>query len=371
MPIRPQSLLFEITARCNLNCLYCYNVWKDDCGYPCGDCSAELDTASIKRLLAKAVRESGVSQVTITGGEPFLRGDLIEIVGYLAKMGLAVGLIANGTAGGEQMYRDAVKAGAGIVEIPLLSSERAIHNSMTRGTAFDLATERLVDVKSAGGRACAVIVLTKMNMHDVRETIAMAAVLGADSVMINRFNVGGEGRRHVDELLPSPGELTAALLRAEAAAEEWQMPIFSSVPVQPCLVDLSQFKRMRFGTCPACTEKGYYTIDPLGNLRPCNHSPTILGNLFESDFQALAENVAAAAYRAARPAFCSDCAIAADCQGGCKAAAEACGGCARGEEPFLARNRASVRRKREEGHEGTKGAKVTKNTQTRSEEWAS
>ena len=344
--IHPQSLLFEITPRCNLNCLYCYNVWKDGCSYPGG----ELDTSAVKLLLAKAVRESGVRQVTITGGEPFLRDDLVEVVAFLASLGVAVGLIANGTAGGEQAYREAVRAGAGIVEIPLHASERAIHNAMTRGVAFDLATERLVDVKSAGGRTCAVIVLTRMNMGDVRETIKMAAVLGADSVMINRFNVGGEGRKHVDELLPSPAELEAALLEAEAEAVEWKMPIFSSVPVQPCLVDQSRFKTMRFGNCPACTDRGYYTIDPVGNLRPCNHSPTILGNLLEDDFQSIAGNGRASAYRAQRPAICGDCAIVDDCQGGCKAAAEACTGCAGGEDPFLARNKEKMQPKSRRVH---------------------
>ncbi|NQT20184.1 MAG: radical SAM protein, partial [Planctomycetes bacterium] len=247
--IHPQSLLFEITPRCNLDCRYCYNVWKDDCGYPVG----ELETDDIKRLLAKAIAESGVKQITITGGEPFLRDDLVEIIKFLSDMDIAVGLIANGAAGGEAEYQEAVRAGAGIVELPLQSSERDIHNRMVRGDAFDRATERLVDVKAAGGRTCAVIVLTKMNMHDVRETIKMAAALGADSVMINRFNVGGEGRNHVDELLPAPAELADALAEAEEAGKEWKLPVFSSVPVQPCLVDHDEFETMHFGNCPACT----------------------------------------------------------------------------------------------------------------------
>ena len=332
--IRPQSLLFEITPRCNLNCRYCYNVWKDDCGYPVG----ELDTKDVKRLLRKAVDESGVSQVTITGGEPFLREDLVEIIRFLSDMDIAVGLIANGAAGDESTYREAVRAGAGIVELPLQSSERDIHNRMVRGDAFDRATERLVDVKAAGGSTCAVIVLTRMNIHDVRETIKMAAVLGADSVMINRFNVGGEGRNHIDELLPTPDELADALLEAEAAGDEWKLPVFSSVPVQPCLVDHTKFKNMPFGHCPACTDKGYYTIGPLGNLRPCNHSPTILGNLFDNDFQTLAGNGRAAAFRTAVPGFCTDCVVADECRGGCKAAGEACTGCTSSEDPFLARH---------------------------------
>ncbi len=39
---------------------------------------------------------------------------------------------------------------------------------------------------------------------------------------------------------------------------------------------------------------------------------------------------------AARPAFCSGCALEDECLGGCKAAAEACTGCVSEMDPFLA-----------------------------------
>ncbi|HUU21017.1 MAG TPA: SPASM domain-containing protein, partial [Phycisphaerae bacterium] len=73
-----------------------------------------------------------------------------------------------------------------------------------------------------------------------------------------------------------------------------------------------------------------------GNVRPCNHSPTILGNIREMPFAEMARGEAMAAFMNARPAFCAGCGLETTCQGGCKAAAEACGGSASAMDPFLA-----------------------------------
>ncbi len=51
---RPRTVLFEVTQRCNLDCMYCYNVWKGDAQYPAG----ELPTEETRALLRKVLRET-------------------------------------------------------------------------------------------------------------------------------------------------------------------------------------------------------------------------------------------------------------------------------------------------------------------------
>ena len=60
------------------------------------------------------------------------------------------------------------------------------------------------------------------------------------------------------------------------------------------------------------------------------------GNIRETSFAAMAASEAMAAFVAARPAFCTGCALETECLGGCKAAAEACTGCVSAMDPFLA-----------------------------------
>lgn len=141
------------------------------------------------------------------------------------------------------------------------------------------------------------------------------------------------------------GKTTIALnllAAADEAAGDLGIPIACSIPIQPCLVDTSRFRRLTFGFCAAGTPRAYYTLDPLGNLRPCNHTSTILGNLLEEPFADLTGPERLAAFVDATPPFCAPCLLRATCQGGCKAAAQACYGSLTAEEPFLARHRASA-----------------------------
>ncbi len=78
---RLQSLIFEVTQRCNHACLHCYNVWQGENSYPRG----ELDTARTIDLLAKALDETICHHVTLTGGEPLLRKDLPVILEFLQE----------------------------------------------------------------------------------------------------------------------------------------------------------------------------------------------------------------------------------------------------------------------------------------------
>lgn len=102
----------------------------------------------------------------------------------------------------------------------------------------------------------------------------------------------------------------------------------------PCLFDTAKYKRLTFGFCAAGTERAYYTLDPAGNLRPCNHSPAILGNIRRTSFREMHESAAMREFVCARPAFCAGCKLETQCLGGCKAAAEAVCGSAWGMDPF-------------------------------------
>ena len=78
----------------------------------------------------------------------------------------------------------------------------------------------------------------------------------------------------------------------------------------PCLFDHARYGHLSFGFCAAGTERAYYTLDPLGNLRPCNQSPLILGNMVgqlselppRRSFRAMAGSRAMKDFMTARPA---------------------------------------------------------------------
>ncbi|MFA5114475.1 MAG: radical SAM protein [Candidatus Omnitrophota bacterium] len=88
---RPLSFSLEFTTRCNNNCRHCYN------GLAADDKSAiekELPLEKIKNIVDEAV-SLGVLWCLITGGEPLLRRDFLEVYLYLKRKGLLVSVFTN------------------------------------------------------------------------------------------------------------------------------------------------------------------------------------------------------------------------------------------------------------------------------------
>jgi len=333
---RLPTLIVEVTQACNHACPHCYNYWQHPHCHP----APKREVPDLRPLLNLVLDQVNCSHVTLTGGEPLMREDLPEVVSFLHARHVDVTLITNGRLLNDQLAADLIGRGVGLFELPLLSWRRAIHDRLSGAAgAFDASVAALAHVRFHRGRAIAVFVITRQNVSDLYDTIQLACGFGAQGVMLNRFNPGGRGVAHMDELMPTVAELKLALDAAESAAQAFQMPVSCSIPIQPCLIDASQYRHLSFGFCAAGSDRAYYTLDAWGNVRPCNHTPTILGNAWKHRFADLMDSPRLHDFVAAIPPLCADCQLRSQCQGGCKAAAEVCFGQLTAEEPFLQRNR--------------------------------
>ncbi len=341
LPWSHESLLYEVTARCNLKCLHCYNVWKDGVDYS----EQELTTAESVRLIKKAIKQSRCTQFTITGGEPTLRDDLEELVSAAAKSCEHVTIITNGTNLPEERIKSLIEAGVTLFELPLNSADRAMHNKMAGDIdCFDKVTKAAADIRFHGSELAFVFVGTSMNIEHFKDALELGIALGARGFLYNRYNAGGECHGHPEKLMPSIAQVRDGLAVAQEYSEKYGIGIGASIAIPPCLIDPKDFPSVGFGFCAAGTDRAYYTIDPVGNVRPCNHTPTVIGNLFETPLKDIARSEKLESFRKARPKFCGGCAIEEECLGGCKAAAEVCYGSLEACEPFLELNKDSARK---------------------------
>lgn len=88
--LKPCMLIIELTYKCNFNCVHCYIPEKDR------EISGELTFEEIKDILDQA-GELGVYHLCLTGGEPFLRKDISDIIHYARKKGFFITLKTNGS----------------------------------------------------------------------------------------------------------------------------------------------------------------------------------------------------------------------------------------------------------------------------------
>jgi radical SAM protein with 4Fe4S-binding SPASM domain len=264
-------------------------------------------------------------------------------VRFVVSRKVDVNVLTNGVLLGEDLAKELVESGVSLFEIPILAADRKVHNDMTGLDSFDRAVEAIVNIKLHRGRVVTVFVITKKNLGEIAGMLKLSFALGADGVMVNRFNPGGEGARHIGELLPSIDKLRTTFDTAERLCEEYKLPVSTPIPMPSCIFDASRYKRLKFHFCAAGTDNAYFALDPLGNVRMCNHTSLILGNALDEPFRKVVSKKRTVKFEAAAPPTCDGCANRKACQGGCKASAQVCFGSLDVPGPFLRANAASVR----------------------------
>jgi radical SAM protein with 4Fe4S-binding SPASM domain len=328
-------LLFELTKRCQNNCVFCYNVWKEDDNYP----QEELSTKDAIALLDKVIEESGCKHIGLTGGEPLLKEGIFEIASFIASKGVGVILISNGKLLTKDTVEECIRNGIKHFEISLHSHDQAIHDRLVgREGSFEEVIEAIINIETLGGYVNTVFVATKESINTFKDFVELIALLRVDSILFNRVACGGRGIPNWVSLAPSPTQIQQALDAAVGVAEKYKIALNAGVQVPPCLVDLSKYKNIHSGFCPLndpTSDHSYFAIDPAGNLRMCNRSRTILGNLLEEPFEKIAQSQEVEDFRRAIPDFCRDCKLAKVCAGGCKADAISYFGTLTKPDPFL------------------------------------
>ncbi len=115
------SAQIEITNKCNLACVHCFN----NSGNPYPD---ELTTKEILSLL-DVLSSLGVHHITLTGGEPLLHPDLFKIVEHARKEPMSVDIFTNATLITEDTIKKFKKVGINRFNISIDSVDETIHDS--------------------------------------------------------------------------------------------------------------------------------------------------------------------------------------------------------------------------------------------------
>jgi radical SAM protein with 4Fe4S-binding SPASM domain len=118
----------EITHRCNLRCVHCY-CRKDADDREARD--AELSYEEICGIVDEIAKESCL-YFQLTGGEPLLRRDFIDIYDYCRDKGLLVTLFTNGTLITRRIADHLAERPPLSVEVSLYGATKEVYESVTR-----------------------------------------------------------------------------------------------------------------------------------------------------------------------------------------------------------------------------------------------
>lgn len=335
-PLAPR-LDFELTTGCDHRCGHCYNVWNPSSGQSAGEAypRGALDTEAVWAMMAKALDETGASHVTLTGGEPLLRRDALELIDRLCARGLAVQLITNGSHVTPEVARHLAGARLRSVQLTLLSADRDVHDRLKGAVCFDDTVRAALDLREAGVPVQCCFVALRENAGALAGVMELCLVLGIRGLSYNRMSPTGWAVDEIERLLPEIAQVESDLETADRLGRRYAIRVSTAMPIPPCLVRMARYPHVQFGFCSVGSRSPNLVVDPLGNVRSCNLSSNVLGNVRRQHFAEILAHPYLRTFPRAVPEVCRGCAYETSCQGGCKESGAATFGAATEPEPFL------------------------------------
>ena len=313
-------VVFELTDACNQACKFCYNHFKGE-----GACSVEVPNFRLaRRTLKRLLGEARIGSLSLSGGEPMLLPRIHDLVLRARMSGSKVNILTNGTLLTEHDIAIFDDLGITTLQIPLLSDSDDIHDGITqlRGSWLRATTAaRLVAGRKAGWLTL-VLILSRLNYGSIESTMRMYAEMGCSYIMVNRFNIGGLGKVYHKELSLTHEELRDAFRRVDTMAAELKMTIHSGVCTPMCLLDPKEYPHIMFTHCSTDLSRRPLTVNYRGDVRLCNHSPRVLGNIYEESLRSIINRSMSDGYFDSVPDSCVGCKLWQRCRGGCRAASE-------------------------------------------------
>jgi radical SAM protein with 4Fe4S-binding SPASM domain len=293
---RPFELKFELTAKCNMDCEFCFNQNSFGRSLP------DLPISRVKDIIDR-IAAFGVKRIRFTGGEPFLRSDFIDILKHAKKLGLHVLVNTNGTLVGD------VSRLKGLVDEVLLP----FHSLDEQYVKEKFALARAL--QDAGIFVSLNTVLTKENIDSLDEFVLLFENLEIDWFLArpvpNEKNPMPMTNEQVELVIEK-------LISLRNKLKDGRINI-DSIPY--CAYDPEKVAVFSRGAA-ACGVFNKLVVGPEGKVKPCYSISQNLGSidLLETAWKdSLSSEIR---HLETFPVTCKNCKYLYDCLGGCRFAAK-------------------------------------------------
>lgn len=273
-PIHP---VWEVTTACNLHCRHCHASG----GKPSAE---ELTTEEGKMLLDQIAAVKEFRMLVLTGGEPLVRKDIIELIEYASALGLEIAIATNGTLITPELARRLKKAGVCDVAIGLDAATPSLHDYI-RGVdgCFDRTMQGIHATKEAGMLLQINVTVMRHNYHEIPQILDLAHQLDAEIVLLYNLIPQGRGAEENLEILPKE---YAELMKSVAERQRNCYPIIepTCAPQYWAYLTGQDGRTPRVGIASrffkGCVAgRGLCYIKPNGDVWACPFIPVSTGNV--------------------------------------------------------------------------------------------
>lgn len=190
----PPHPVLEITNRCNMKCIHCEVRG--------GEVKMDPPLENIFKMIDSIATVPEFKMLVLTGGDPLMNSNIIEIIDYTRSYGFETVIATNGTLISENIAKELSKKGVAGVAVSLDFIEPQLHDYF-RGVPGTW-------IKTMGGIRNSLkeklylqvnITVSKLNLHELPSLLYLADRLGAHVILLYQFQPFGRGLNINSEML--------------------------------------------------------------------------------------------------------------------------------------------------------------------------
>jgi len=273
------TLRISLTQRCSYSCFFCHHEGENDIGN-------EMSLDNIEQIVNHASAH-GVQKVKLTGGEPLMRNDILDIVKIISPLVTDLSMTTNGLLL-EDMALGLKRAGLSRVNV-------SIH-SLNPDVYFQITGSRDLEKVKRGVKTAVEVGLTpvKVNMtviagyndDSIWEMMDFASDMGVTLQIIEMQQIPDSDLQNIDELWVDLGPLEEELKNRATKIEKrrTQNRLLYTIPLDSKRNVSVEIVRPMHNTefCEGCTR---LRVTSDGKLKPCLYRQDNVVEVFPCDGQ--------------------------------------------------------------------------------------
>jgi pyrroloquinoline quinone biosynthesis protein E len=211
----------------------------------------------------REAHDLGVVQLGLSGGEPTLRPDLVELVRCAKQLGLYSTLVTSAYRLKRERLAQLKDAGLDHVQISIQAADAELSDRIAGTASYDDKLAAYRATRELGFPLTVNVVLHRENLHQVEAMIRMAEQLGAERIELANTQFYGWALHNRDSLMPTKAQLAAGWEVVQRERRRlgnrleivWVLPDYHEEFPKPCMGGWGN---------------AYMTVTPAGEVWPCH-----------------------------------------------------------------------------------------------------
>ncbi len=252
IPDNGGRVLWEITNTCNYHCSYC--IFSSDAK----KYENELTTEEVKNAINE-LKENKFSYIKFTGGEPFTRKDMTEILKYASELGFDMDISTNASLITSDIAQELKNMKFPMVHVSLDGYDLNSHEYVRGKNTFERTLRGIRYLTENNVYTRIGTLIYKYNEDKLEEIVKLAVELNANEIIFSFMEA--VGRLNGDEAIISKRTIDSA----KKEIENLSLLYKEKIKVKYSFTENKEYKAEDF--CPAVNKFLY--INNLGQVSPC------------------------------------------------------------------------------------------------------